>query len=330
MLEGSYGFGVRPLAYGSRYSSVACSEKPVRVNLKGRLGVSVKRAKDQGCAALLATIVSSIDGRILAPEQWKAITNACRETGLILIIDKAMTAIRCGTPFAYQHPDYQNHGRPDLILFGKGIKTNGIAIDWQGFNIQRMNFVTPEDRVDVVNGRQFRYTASATPGDLLQSWGTIELAREQQWPQRAKMIGENLRSILIEYGFPHSSISGLHALIWFRPKNHDRAIKNIAVVSASSGERFTRWLSVMDPLLTSWVEVKTKVFGLESLGYGKALAIYLAQKDWWVGQCSQCGKSMETGDDREGAKPRCMLCVNVPCIHCEPEEHKCPMSIDIS
>ena len=38
-----------------------------------------------------------------------------------------MMAIRCRAPFAYQRSEY--HGRPDLVLFGKGVKTNGIAID---------------------------------------------------------------------------------------------------------------------------------------------------------------------------------------------------------
>lgn len=300
VVEGSYGFGFGPLAYDAQYSSVACGEQPFCVDLSTkRPDLSIKRAKAQGCVALLASIVRSTDGSVMTPQEWKTIVDACRKQHLVLVVDEAMTAIRCGAPFAHQLSDYQRHGRPDLIIFGKGIKTNGVAIDWQGVNFQQMNFVTLDDRIDVINEWQKRFTETSPPENLLQSWGTIELARKQDWPGRAILIGATLRSILDSYQFQSSSVAGLHALIWIRRENNDQAIKDMAVVSASAGHLYTRWLPLMDTAMTSQAEVKTKVFGLGSVPYRKALAAFFVQKGWWIGECCLCGEAMETGEPGE-------------------------------
>lgn len=327
IMEGSYGMGFGPLAYSapcSWSSSVACGPEPVIVRMiPDMISQQIKKAKAKKCIALLVAIVRSSDGGVMTANEWLATLQACKEYGMVLVVDEAMTAIRCGAPFAHQLPEYKCHGRPDLILFGKGIRTNGIAVDWQGINLQRLGQVSLEDRLEAITLWQKRFTETAPPEALLQSWGTIVLAQEQEWPQRAIKIGKILRSILTSFNMKNTSISGLHILIWLR--RSDPALCKLAVVSANAGEIYTRWLPLMDSVMASEAEMTSKVFGLGSRQYRKLLGAYLIKKDWWLGYCSLCGDAMETGGDREGARERCLKCFVRPCDVCEPGDHVCAL-----
>ena len=86
--------------------------------------------------ALIIEIVRAADGSVMSEASWKHILQACKRYCLVLVVDEALTAIRCGAPFAYQLPQYRKHGWPDLVLFRKAIRTNGIAVEWEGINMQ--------------------------------------------------------------------------------------------------------------------------------------------------------------------------------------------------
>ncbi|KAF6230752.1 hypothetical protein HO133_000011 [Letharia lupina] len=325
IMEGSYGTGFGPLAYNAPCpwsSTVACGTKPVVVRMgSGEIDQQVKRAKAKHCVALLVEIVRARDGCVMTAEQWEMTVQACRKHRMILIVDEAMTAIRCGAPFAHQLPEYERHGRPDFILFGKGIRTNGIAIDWKGVNVGILRKITAEEQVDVVVMWQKRFTEIAPPEILLQSWGIIALAQEQDWPQRSIRIGQTLRTILMSFGLKATSIWGLHSLIWLR--RGESAVDDSAVMSANAGPHYTRWLPVMDTVMMSEEEMRNKVFGLGSLTHRRQVVEYFLNKGWWLGYCSRCGDTMETGEDREGVRDRCMVCFARPCEVCESGPHKC-------
>ena len=173
IMEVSYGTGFGPLAYNAPCpwsSTVACGTKPVVVRTdSGEIDKQVKRAKTKHCVALIIEIVRARDGCVMTSEQWDMTVQACRKHHMILIVDEARTAIRCGAPFAHQLPEYKRRGRPDFILFGKGIRTSGIAIDWKGVNVGILRKITSEEQVDVIVMWQKRYrnSASGNPTPIL-------------------------------------------------------------------------------------------------------------------------------------------------------------------
>ena len=302
VMEGSYGTGFGSLAYNAPYSwsaDVACGSRPVVVKMDPaqKIEGQIKEAKRRGCVLFLVEIVRSRDGAVMTPDQWFATIQACKKRHIMLVVDEAMTAIRCGAPFAHQLSQYKKHGRPDLILFGKGVKTNGVAVDWQGINVHQLGIAPDKERNDAVIMWLKRFTEAAKPEALLESWGTISLAQQQNWPQRSVNIGQTLRNILLDFHVHPSSISGLHSLIWLR--RNDSALDPLAVMSANAGLHYTRWLPLMDAVMADEEELKNKVFGLGSHLRRKQLAAYMVRKNWWHGYCSRCGDAIETGEDRE-------------------------------
>lgn len=146
--------------------------KPVVIEMDPRtIDQQIKAAVDNYCIAFFVEIVRSQDGRVLSPEQWRASLESCGKYDIVLIVDEAMTAVRCGAPFAHQLPEYRCQGRPDLVLFGKGIRTSGVAVDWNGTNIKNLGIVSDDNRLDVILQWQSRFTETASPESLLQSWG---------------------------------------------------------------------------------------------------------------------------------------------------------------
>lgn len=192
--EGSYGAAYGSLAYNAVIDTirpVANGFQPVviKFNNAAKIDAQVKAAKTLGCTALITEIVNAREGKVVSEGVWKNLLKACERYQLILVVDEALTSIRCGAPFAYQLPQYSKHGLPDLVLFGKAIRTNGIAIEWRGINIKRLGIDNDESRLFTIFEWQERFTEMAQAADILISWGTLVLAEREQWPQRAVEIG---------------------------------------------------------------------------------------------------------------------------------------------
>lgn len=321
----SYSTGFGPSAYDAScpwLKAAACGEPFHKLDLNVRnLDHEIANAKSQRCVAFVVEIVQSTGGVVISAAQWQAIVHACRRHRMFLVVDEAMTAVRCGAPFAHQLEQYKEYGRPDFVFFGKGIRACGIAVDWEGINIAQARWTARKDQVEAAIMWQKRFTEIAAPEILLQSWGTILLAKQQDWPQRAIRIGKILRAVLTNVCADPSSIKGLHSLIHFRQS--DQGPKDLHVVPASAGPTYTRWLPVLDPVMCSETDLQTKTFGLASLSHRRQLAKYLREHGWAIGYCSRCGDSMEVGDDREGARAPCEFCLTKPCEQCEPGDHIC-------
>jgi len=320
--HGSYGAGYGPLAYNSAVPEIrtlASGTKPFIVNTQNpaKIHSQVKRAKAEGCVAPTAEIVRAADGTVISPLAWRNILAACRRHCLVLIVDEAMTAIRCGAPLAHQLPQYRQHGRPDLILFGKAVRTNGIAVEWNGINIRKLGITNEEEREYTTLHWQERLTEMAPTADLLTSWGTLVLAAREDWPQRSQTIGQILRDVVKDEGIKSSSIGGLHSLIYLRQKDYSRI--SWPVMGANAGN-YVRWLPTMDRVMTSRDELFTKVFGPDSVPHRKQLAAYLSSKGLEPRWCSGCGTAVESG-----MKVTCPRCVANRCENCEPGEHDCPI-----
>ena len=319
--DGSYGAGYGPLAYNAVVEScrpLANGSRPIVIGLTnaGKIDAQVKAAKGLGCVTLIAEIVSARDGKVMGESAWKSLLKACERYGVFLVVDEAMTSIRCGAPFAHQLPQYRKHGLPDLILFGKAIRTNGIAVEWRGINVAKLGIDDDEGRLFAILDWQERLTEMAPAADLLISWGTLVLAEEEQWPQRAQVIGRLLRSILRSDGIKPTNIGGVHSLIYLR--KHDNARLSSPVMGAKAGS-FVRWLPVMDNVMTAEDHLLSKIFGSGSRTHRKNISAYLRSQDLRLGFCSSCGNPVD--EDETG----CEICVVRKCEDCESEEHVCPM-----
>ncbi|KAL8912797.1 MAG: hypothetical protein Q9171_002255 [Xanthocarpia ochracea] len=322
VIEGYYGAGFGPLAYDAVMDiarPVANGPRPIIIKTfnANNIDIQIRAAKSFGCVALFAEIVRARDGRALSESLWKNILKACEKHGMILVVDEAMTSIRCGAPFAHQLPQYCKAGFPDLILFGKAVRTNGIAIDWRGINIKKLGILKEEDRLFTNLDWQERVTEMAPAADLLTSWGTLVLAQREQWPQRARRIGQILRGVIIADGIKESHIGGLHSLVYLR--SQDSARFSFPVMGAKAG-KYIRWLPTMDSVMMSEDHLRSKIFGPSSIAYRKAIWTYLKSKNLHLGFCSGCGNPI----DEEVSS--CERCVVRKCEECEIGEHVCPLA----
>ena len=322
LAQGGYGAVFGPMAYQSvlPYARpLANGPKPfiIKMHTPRKISNQVRKAKAQGCIALIVEIVRAADGSVISDVAWKHLVNACRKHCLVLIVDEALTAMRCGAPFAYQLPQYADSGFPDLVLFGKAVRTNGIAIEWRGINIQKLRI---HDRLLAALHWQDRFTAVATAQDLLVSWGTLILAKREDWTNRAPIIGRLLRDMLRREGIRPQLIRGLHGLIYIRQKDYVTASP---IMVANSGT-YVRLLPTMDEVMTSEDQLLTKVFGRNSIPHRAELAAFLRNNDFAMHWCSKCGAAVDEEKLHEETKS-CDRCVVSQCEDCEPGAHVCPM-----
>ena len=321
LADGAYGAVFGPMAYQCvlPYARpLANGPEPfiIKTQNPDRISSQVKKAKAEGCIALIVEIVRAADGSVISDAAWKQLVNACRKHCLVLIVDEALTAIRCGAPFAYQLPRYAKSGLPDLVLFGKAVRTNGIAVEWRGINIQKLGIETEEDRSLAILHWQDRFTALAPAQDLLASWGTLVLAGKEDWTTRAPTIGRLLRNILRSEGIRPQLIRGLHGLIYIRQKDYVTA----SPIMAANAGTYVRLLPTMDEVMTSQAQLLTKVFGANSVPHRAELAIFLQRNDLDMHWCSKCGAAVN-----KRAQNKCNRCVVSQCEECEPDAHMCPM-----
>ncbi|KAL8673624.1 MAG: hypothetical protein Q9168_001979 [Polycauliona sp. 1 TL-2023] len=291
----AFGAGYGTLAHNAVMETnqpVANGPRPVIIstNNPAKIDAQVKQAKNHGCVALIVELVCAGTGKAITASAWENILKACEKYALILIVDEALTSIRCGAPFAHQLPQYAQSGYPDLILFGKAIRTNGIAIDWRGINIQKLDITDPDDRLFVILEWQERVTEMAQAADVLISWGTLALAKREKWPRRAQVIGRLLRERIVKEGVPACKIGGLHSLLYIPLQ--DIAHLNPPVMGARAG-KYIRWLPVMDEVMTSEEKLNTQVFGLGSLAHRREISAYLKSQGLRLDFCSRCGEAVE-------------------------------------
>lgn len=322
LAQGSYGAVFGPMAYECvlpYVRPIANGPEPFFVNTQDLTTINnqVREAKAAGCIALIVEIVCAADGSVISIVAWKHLLNACREHGLVLIVDEALTAMRCGAPFAYQLPRYAKSGFPDLVLFGKAVRTNGIAVEWRGINIRKLGIRRRDKRLDAILDWQDRFTALATAQDLLASWGTLILAHREDWTTRAPKIGRLLRNMLSREGIGPQLISGLYGLIYIRQEDY---VTRSPIMVANSGT-YVRLLPTMDEVMTSRAQLLTKVFGASSIPHRAELAAFLQSTDYDLHWCSKCGRAVD-----EEKSEICERCVVRQCKACEPVNvHVCPM-----
>ena len=147
VVEGSYGGGYDQQAHVSvvqsfRDHASGLAPLSIKTTRKESIENNLKKAKGEGCIGVIVDIVRPKNGRVMPAEEWKILVKTCQMLELIVIADETLTAIRCGAPFAYQRAEYWGFA-PDLVLFGKGLQANVIAIDWDGAFVKSLGYSDP-------------------------------------------------------------------------------------------------------------------------------------------------------------------------------------------
>ncbi|KAI4243471.1 MAG: hypothetical protein L6R40_003473 [Gallowayella cf. fulva] len=320
--EKAYGAGYGCLAYHAVINSnrpLANGPRPILIKLHPptTIAAQVRKAKNAGCIALITEMVRAGDGKVITELAWKYLVESCEREGIVLVVDEALTAVRCGAPFAYQLQEYKRYGYPDLVLFGKAIRTNGVAVEWRGGNMRKLGIGGREGRMFVLLDWQERFTEMASPGDLLMSWGTLVLAMREGWPGRAVSVGRAVREVLEEEeGVGGWDVGGLNALVYLRKGVFGKL--RFPVMGAKAGG-FVRLFPALDEVMGEKGELRRKVFGEGSLEHRREVGEYLKRRGVKMGFCGRCGNAV--AEEVES----CDVCVVRVCEECEPGVHVCPI-----
>lgn len=216
----------------------ACGARPVEIRRENQYEKQFLSLRHKGYVGIMVEMVSSSGGEVLPPAQWDALAAACEATGLYLVVDEAMTAVRCGSAFACLRPEYTRF-RPSFVIYGKGLRICGLAVFPDGVTVRRMGYDldTLEDAAASFFDRLSTEPAYVRP--LLNSWAVIRCAQEEDWPARATSIGEHLRELVQPMT---SRTGGLGALLYLKKEHAVRA----NVIGAAAGPRYIRWIPYLD------------------------------------------------------------------------------------
>ncbi|KAL8779119.1 MAG: hypothetical protein Q9194_001614 [Teloschistes cf. exilis] len=275
--EGYYGVGFGPLQYHAISNPQPPSEQrpsangapPIMLRTDDACTVEaqVRDPKGMECVAVIAQMVRSLDGRVIGEDIGKEVVCACDKYNLFLVVDETMTSIRCGASFSYQLPQYHAYGSPDLVLFGKAVKRTVWRLNGVVFNVQKLGIGRDDQRKRVISDWQNRFADMASVSDLLIFWGTILLAGKEDWPLRAREVGQVLRDMQAGDGLASTGTGGLHSLIYMPWQDATRF--SWPVMGANAGD-YVRWLPVLDEIMTSPDRLREKVLagGVYRIGGG--------------------------------------------------------------
>lgn len=280
--------------------SVACGTAPVLIDVQSCDGEGLYdqlcAAKEQGCVAFLIEMVRSSDGHPLEAATFKAIATQSERAGLPLVVDECLTALRCGAPFACQRREYISVGRPDFVLFGKGLQVCGVSMNHKGACVQKYfehSLVTAEQ---ATLSWQSLVTKAVPVPMLIDSLNIIERAIQHDWPSRSQLIGRHLRDIISESianTAKDSSttdmkpkIGGLDALIYL-PQEISQ--KLLVMSAGNTGSPIARWLPLMDDLMTRRLFLHQYIFGPRSVVHRQKLAEQYEKDGLRPLWCLYCG-----------------------------------------
>lgn len=230
-------------------------------------------AKESGCIAVVVEMVSGTNGKVISPSFFIALQKSCLEIKLFLIIDEALTAIRCGAPFSFQRNEYTRehteNGGPDLVFFGKGIGLCGFAVNFDGQLMARTGFKTEEHKKLMTTFWRGLVSQAVQLPLLIEAKDILASARSEDWPARSRRIGRVLRSLVWEAesrsGFASTerrAIRGLDALILIE---RDRALKFPVNGTMLKRSKWARWLPKLDQSMTEAHLVKRYIFSPEGV-----------------------------------------------------------------
>ncbi|KAJ5360331.1 hypothetical protein N7517_009522 [Penicillium concentricum] len=227
IVEGIYGGAYGPLAHSSNeweYRIIGSGPSSVFISLsdfssEDRLLTKIIAAKAEGCVAVICDLVDASNGTVFPPAFFRLLRSCCDQARICLLVDEAMTAIRCGAPLASQRAEYCEDGnlQPDMIAFGKGMGVSGVAINFNGLMMRHLAFHKRELILQSIRFWRSMVTRPIATPVLIEALGILNVAEAEDWPARSEQIGVAFRKFIHRYsgrnGHGNEIIRGLGAFI---------------------------------------------------------------------------------------------------------------------
>ncbi|KAE8400975.1 pyridoxal phosphate-dependent transferase [Aspergillus pseudonomiae] len=209
IVDGIYGCAYGPLAHSSdewEYRIIGSGPESFYVRrsdfvTEETLLNKLIEAKKEGCVAVICDLVNASDGSVLPPEYFRLLRKCCDKVCICLLVDEAMTAIRCGAPLVHQRPEYCEDGgiQPDMIAFGKGMGISGIAINFNGLMMRHLAFHNEALIRQSIRFWRSMVTRPIATTVLIEALGTLNVAAAENWPARSEQIGKAFRKFVIRH-----------------------------------------------------------------------------------------------------------------------------------
>ncbi|QRD88075.1 hypothetical protein F9C07_1053 [Aspergillus flavus] len=253
IVDGIYGCAYGPLAHSSdewEYQIIGSGPESIHIgrsdfSSEATLLNKLIEAKKEGCVAVVSDLVNASDGSVFPPESFRLLRSCCNQARICLLVDEAMTAIRCGAPLVSQRPEYFEDGslQPDMIAFGKGTGISGVAINFNGLMMRHLAFHKQELIRQSIRFWRSMVTRPIAIPVLIEALGILNLAKAEDWPARSEQIGRAFREFILRYagddGHGKEIVRGLGAFIAV-----DREISKKFNVMAAFRRRsaWARWI----------------------------------------------------------------------------------------
>ncbi|KAL4875665.1 hypothetical protein BJY04DRAFT_201359 [Aspergillus karnatakaensis] len=296
-IQGIYGAAFGPLAHESKeweIQIIASGPRPVTVRMSDSaetLNESLAQAKKAGCVAVVVDMVSTEDGAIISPDRFKLLKKCCAEQKMWLIVDEALTAIRCGAPFAFQRPEYGDD-KPDLVAFGKGLGVSGLAINFDTPITRPLAFIKESDILQTIMYWRALVSRPVVLPVLLDALGVLYTAKLEDWPTRSLEIREALCHVIHKY-HPSEPVYGLGGIMVI-----DRETSMEMNVMSGIRRRcpFVRWLPKLDAPYVDIKYLETYVFGVQSKKHRAQLSKAAESHGSMPAWCFVCGIESTAAD----------------------------------
>ncbi|KAF5659415.1 hypothetical protein FCIRC_12517 [Fusarium circinatum] len=302
-------------------SSVACGPSPVVVDLAAdeQYHEALEKAKEQGCVALIVQIIESqFPWQKVEPTSLQTLAQACSSLRILLIIDETLSALRCGAPFAHQREEYRTIVLPDLVIFGKGLKVNGIGVNFDGQTLQSLHISSHNDRLRTIFRWHDRHTRAIRTSLLIEALFVIELAKSEDWPGLSIRIGQSIREVIctmetarVRLSQSQSSLqtAGLDSLIYVDEKQ----ARSMLLQGVPEGN-FIRLLPILAEPYSNLQFLRTHIFGKSSWAVRRSTSLLLESSGLMPLWCFVCGDATEKvlGDDVPWCRNCCLATCGYP------------------
>ena len=165
----------------------------------------IEREDPATVSAFIAEPINGASGAAMVPPSgyWKAVEEACRANGVLIIVDEVMTGLgRTGLNWGHEHFDIT----PDIIVGGKGL-SGGYAP--MGGMYTTRSIVDP---IAAAGNSLMYFTFSGAELGCAVSVKVLQIMREEDLVGRAARMGQRLRTRMEEELGDHPNLADIRGL----------------------------------------------------------------------------------------------------------------------
>ncbi|KAJ5676861.1 uncharacterized protein N7477_002494 [Penicillium maclennaniae] len=274
VVEGIYGGAFGPLALVSsewEYNIIGTGQAPVVIRKEDLspdiLLEKLILAKQRGCMACFP------------PEVFTRLQRACHQAKLFLVVDEAMTAIRCGAPWACQRPEYsQGDLKPDLVVFGKGLCVSGASINFDGAMMKSLGFNKKSQMLQSIRFWRALTSRPVALPVLIEALGILNMAQAEDWPARSDEIEKAIKTFVRDHAKTFCEddepVRGLGAMIAVK-RDVSAHFRVMAAIRRRSP--WVRWLPKLDSAAGNRKALDQYIMGSETVQAGSNYSFELPE-----------------------------------------------------